>query len=218
MYEPDVWHPWTNKSEHIPFKSTTTAVGNGEYKTSAELDINTSVGGQNSVFDLDSPEYGHISVKDMTSDDCRLGADSLQDCSELVERVSLLYRWSRKYEGNIRADEVYEFLHPSIVKIYRREICGTLCTRIEQIMEKMKLFMNAKVKCTPFKSELFIEAFSGMEHKTFKNLMNEIAKKEAIYKTLIIVHMDRGFQVVKNLNRISCTRITQGTCRIKVSP
>ena len=50
---PDVWHPWTLKSENISFEGDTSRkIGSGELKIASELDINTGVGGQNNVSDL----------------------------------------------------------------------------------------------------------------------------------------------------------------------
>ena len=42
---PDVWHPWTLKSENISFEGDTSRkIGSGELKIASELDINTGVG------------------------------------------------------------------------------------------------------------------------------------------------------------------------------
>ena len=39
---PDVWHPWTLKSENISFEGDTSRkIGSGELKIASELDINT---------------------------------------------------------------------------------------------------------------------------------------------------------------------------------
>jgi hypothetical protein len=46
-----IWQPWTDKSNAIPFKSTTTGVGDGEEKVAREL--GATVLGQNSVFDME---------------------------------------------------------------------------------------------------------------------------------------------------------------------
>lgn len=45
-----IWNPWTDKSRHIPFKSSTIGVGDGEDKVAFELD--THVLGQNSPYDM----------------------------------------------------------------------------------------------------------------------------------------------------------------------
>jgi len=44
------WIPWSEKSKHIPFKSTINGVGDGEQKISIEL--NTPFFGQNSPYDM----------------------------------------------------------------------------------------------------------------------------------------------------------------------
>jgi hypothetical protein len=50
MVEKMTWNSWTSKSEHVPFKSNTPGVGDGEQKTALEL--NTIVLGQNSNYDM----------------------------------------------------------------------------------------------------------------------------------------------------------------------
>lgn len=55
-----VWIPWSEKSADIPFKTTNVGVGDGEVKVSVELD--TSVLGQNSDYDM-GPVCDGIKVK-----------------------------------------------------------------------------------------------------------------------------------------------------------
>jgi hypothetical protein len=48
--------------------------------------------------------------------------------------------------------------------------------------------MNAKAQCVAFKCVFLREFSSILENKSFKKSMDEVAKREAIDKKLIIVH------------------------------
>ena len=54
------WNPWTDTSKDIPFKSTTSGIGDGEEKVARELD--THVLGQNSPYDM-KPTINGIPVE-----------------------------------------------------------------------------------------------------------------------------------------------------------
>ena len=89
--------------------------------------------------------------------------------------------------------------------------------KLNEHLEKLKVFFNAKAKCKAFKSELYEIVFSDdMRNKSLIEMANDVARREAINKTLIIVHKNLGFQIIKNIDRIYCTRITQSKCRISV--
>jgi|TARA_B110001452_G_scaffold66478_1_gene53361 hypothetical protein len=223
---PDVWHPWTLKSENISFEGDTSRkIGSGELKIASELDINTGVGGQNNVSDLYHKDLGNISIKNMTSDDCRLGADSQEGSFKILNKLILLHTWSEKYMYNFWADKTYAIMSEYddkktdrlIHKIRRGEICKSKFLKLNEHLEKLKVFFNAKAKCKAFKSELYEIVFSDdMRNKSLIEMANDVARREAINKTLIIVHKNLGFQIIKNIDRIYCTRITQSKCRISV--
>ena len=161
-FTPDVWHPWTSKSENIPF-DTSMKIGSGELKIASELNIDTGVGGQNNVSDLYHKDLGNISIKNMTSDDCRLGADSQEGSFKILNKLILLHAWSEKYMYNFWADKTYAIMSEYddkktdrlIHKILRGEICKSKFDKLNEHLEKLKVFLTAKAKCKAFKSELY---------------------------------------------------------------
>ena len=46
---------------------------------------------------------------------------------------------------------------------------------------------------------------------------NDSVRKEAINYTLIIVHKQKGWMIVKKLENITCPRITRGSPRININ-
>jgi hypothetical protein len=210
---PNIWNPWTAISSDIPFIDITRGIGSGEKKVRKELGLLLE-GGQNDVYDL--PEITGT-VKNVTNGNCRLGADSQERSAELIISVIMLYKWSKRYKtNNFRAKETYEILYPHMSNIERGEICGTLCPKLDKLSEVILTCMSAKVHCDAFKCVLLEEFSSIFENKSFKKTMDEVAKREAIDKHLIIVHERYGWQYVTDVERITCPRITQYKCRINI--
>ena len=56
-----------------------------------------------------------------------------------------------------------------------------------------------------------------MKDQSLYEMINANVKKEAIDKTLIIVHKKKGWMIVKDLDKIMCSRITRGAPRIAVN-
>lgn len=211
---PNIWNPWTTLSSDIPFIDNTKGIGNGEKKVREELGLSIE-GGQNDVCDL--PEINGT-VKNVTNDNCRLGADSQERSAELVISLIMLYRWSNRYKtNNFRAKETYEILDPRMSNIRRGEISGKLCTKLDELSEVILTCVSAKVHCDAFKCVLLEEFSSIFENKSLKKNMDEVAKREAIDKHLIIVHERHGWQYVTDVERITCPRITQYKCRININ-
>jgi hypothetical protein len=48
-------------------------------------------------------------------------------------------------------------------------------------------------------------------------MLNECVRKEATMMTLIIVDEKKGWLIVKDINKLSCPRITRGAPRINYS-
>jgi len=55
---------------------------------------------------------------------------------------------------------------------------------------------------------------NSLGNKYLQELLNECVRKEATTMTLIIVHEKKGWLIVKNINKLSCPRITRGAPRI----
>lgn len=85
-YNNNTWNPWTNKSNHIGFKSTELAVGDGEQKLGAEYDTNPL--GQNVSYDLDV--LGEKwEVKKLDSDNSfRLGVEISSSYRQIIDSVT----------------------------------------------------------------------------------------------------------------------------------
>jgi len=111
----NTWINWSDKSNNIPFISTTNCIGNGEEKLACELNIKTKLGGQNNTVDLVHPNIGDISVKDMTNDDCTLGTEGCQYMRTLFRKtIYPLSCWVEKYHLRCEyARYIYNMLNTS---------------------------------------------------------------------------------------------------------
>ena len=222
-FEYDKFTPWVEKSSSIPFKSTTKCVGNGEEKLAKELDIVAKPGGQNSIVDLVHPEIGDISVKDMTSDDCTLGTEGCQQMRNIFRRiVNPLVSWSEKYHSqHAYANSVYEALNKSygssrttlIEGIDRCELSKTNLTKLNLILEDIKK-VQKESDDQPMQSEYIADICENLQEKSLQELLNECVRKESTDMTLIIGDEVKGWNIVKDISKMTCPRITRGAPRI----
>jgi hypothetical protein len=84
-YNEDVWNPWTELSELIPFESEVTYIGAGERKLAAEFD--TIPLGQNETCDLEiNNERWQVKKLDVDGS-FRLGVDILPEYNNLLSRL-----------------------------------------------------------------------------------------------------------------------------------
>ncbi len=241
IFVTDTWHIWSDMSTGVPFKTNTSGVGNGEDKLAKELGLTTTPGGQNSTIDLQHPQVGGISVKDMTSDDCTLGTEGCQYMTRLFRRVAApLLSWCEKfkytceYAKNVftKLEGVYGISKISISDgIDRRELSSSnlkmLYNILDDIMDTMKQVNEDKEKekekekekdcChTSLKSEYITDIFEYLKDESFKKKIDDCVRQEAICMTLVIVHETKGWMVVKDISKIHCPRITRGAPRIHV--
>lgn len=218
----DIWNPWTDKSKNILFKSNKNCIGNGEEKLAKEMDIIEPFGSQNKTFDLIHPTIGKISVKDMTNDDCTLGAECTKMIRSLFRKVVYpLSTWSEKYQYT--CEYAKEILHKlqccygnsknSIFDgIERFELSHSNFTMLNNILEDIK-----QKKFTSMKSEYIIDICEYLKESTLQEKANDCVRKEAIDLTLIIVNEKNGWMIVKDINRITCPQITRGSPKIRYS-
>lgn len=229
-FKSDVWNPWTIKSDTIAFKSTAKCVGNGEKKLAKELDIEKTVGGQNSTIDLEHKILGKISVKDFTNDNCILGVEGSSELLNVLHETAFpLIKWTKKFKSKCDyADKIYnEIGQPygkSSISIYegilRRELSSSNLIKLNEIFENLKFIEKEKSTHNVYPSSLDSEYVNDicdfLGNNTFIDVCNKCVRKEAINMTLIIVHKKNGWMIVKDTSKITCPRITRGSPRIQV--
>tara|TARA_B100001996_G_scaffold187008_1_gene143050 strand:+ start:3073 stop:3834 length:762 start_codon:yes stop_codon:yes gene_type:complete len=235
----DKYHPWSDKSKDIPFDfKSNNCVGNGEAKLAKELGITTSLGGQNSSVDLIHPGVlGNISVKDMTDDDCILGTEGCKNMRKIFRKIPTLFVcWTVKYKSRCElAKEYYDAIDQKYgsARIILKEGIDKLelasggkkknpgsgnWHKLVQLLEKLKQDKkNYDSEYKSLSSEYIEDIIYNLGDKSLQDLMNDCVRKEATEKTLIIVHREKGWLVVKDTTRLTCPRITKGAPRINYS-
>ena len=224
----DKFHPWTDKSNNIPFESSQGCVGHGELKLAKELDITTGPGGQNKKADLVHPQWGEISIKNMTKDNCRLGTECKAHMRKIFRQTaSLFVCWVEEYESKCPLANKY---YDSINKRYG----SSRTTIIEAIdsfelsesnLQKLNVLLNElkqdkkiyEHEYVSLQSELINMIVKNLGDKSLQDLLDDCARKEATTMNLIIVHEKNGWLLVKDTSRLTCPRITQGGPRIHYS-
>lgn len=223
--QPEIVHEWSNKSKDIPFKSNKKCVGNGEEKLASELDITSPIGGQNSTVDLEHPNIGNISVKDMTRDDCTLGSECTQGMRKIFRKtVNLFVAWIEKYGQSCElAKKFHSYINTkngySRLTIFegidRYELSKTNLMELNKNLEELKkIKVDTKVIYDSLNSEYIDDIICNMGDKSLQEMLNDCVRKEAINMTLIIVYKDKGWILIKDYSKLSCPRITRGSPRI----
>jgi len=224
LYIADKWHPW---STNVEFRSGERNIGNGERKLACELKITKPVGGQNNTYDLIHDKLGYISVKDVTKDDCILGAEGSQNLRIIFEKtVNLLKMWVEKYKNR---DKYVEKLFYRLQKkcgqsrltlmqgISRLELSKSSLTELNDIFIDVRKSIDSKDNSSSLKSEYIEDIFQYLGDMSLREKCDECVRNEAINNTLIIVHKDNGWMIIKDLSRITCPRITRGSPRININ-
>ena len=219
------WNAWGHKSKNIPFESKIKNIGNGEEKLAKELNITTKLGGQNNTFDIFHANFGKISIKDMTNDDCILGTEGCKHMRKLFRRVVYpLSSWCEKYNLKCKySKDIYDSLNTKYGKsritilegIDKSELCKSNFNKLNNIIEDIKKKYKV-LKYESLKSEYIIDIFEFLKENTLQEKIDDCVKTEAIHMTLIIVHKEKGWFIVKDLDKISCPRITRGSPRINI--
>jgi len=215
----DKFNNWSDKSKNIPFKSSKKCIGNWEEKLAKELDILLPLGGQNNTFDLIHPSMGTISVKDMTNDDCTLGTEGCNDMRKIFRTIiNLFICWIIKYKSKCdlankfynEINKKYGSSRTSIIDgIDRLELSKTNLSKLNDLFNELKNY-KLKNEYESLKSEY-------IDDKSLQYMLNECVRKEATIMTLIIVDENKGWLIVKDINKLSCPRITRGAPRINYS-
>jgi hypothetical protein len=222
-YNYDTFIEWSYKSMDVPFRTNKKCVGNGEEKLAKELNI-SSVGGQNSIIDLVHPVIGNISVKDMTNDDCILGTEGSNNMRVIFrEIINLFICWIIKYKSScILAEKFYNDINNnygsskiSILNgIDRLELSSSNLLKLNLILNELKNYKLLQSSYVSLQSEYINDILYKLGDKSLQELLNECIRKEATDMTLIIVHESKGWCIVKDINKLTCPRITRGSPRI----
>lgn len=220
------FNEWSDKSKDIPFKSSKRCIGNGEEKLAKELDISKPLGGQNSTVDLIHQYMGNISVKDMTNDDCILGTDGCNNMRKIFRTIiNLFVCWIIKYKSKCKlANKFYNEINKkygssriSIIDgIDRLELSKTNLSKLNELLNELKKYKLEK-EYDSLKSEYIDDIINSLNGISLQDILNECIRKEATMKTLIIVDENKGWLIVKDINKLYCPRITRGAPRINYS-
>lgn len=216
---------WTELSKDVDFISDKKFIGNGEEKLAKELSIqNSTFGGQNNTCDLFHHILGKISVKDMSNDDCILGTEGSEIMRKIFKRIVIPFvLWCEKYKGYCSfSNYCFESLQEkkgksrmSIMKgIDRLELSKPNLQRLNELLEETKEKQNEILPS--FMSEYMIDILKEINKKSLQNQLNDCVRNEALQLTLIIVVKEKGWMIVKDLESITCPRITRGSPRIHV--
>lgn len=229
IFMTDVFNKWTDKSKDSSFLSIKKCIGNGEEKLAKELGIITKLGGQNRISDLTHPILGEISVKDMTNDDCRLGTECKYHMNSIFANIiNPFQKWSIKYQSTCEfAKKIYDSINKKygISKttisdgIHKRELCKSNLDKLNSLLNELKQHkLESETKWNSLNSEYIDDIILELGDKSLQELLNDCVRKEAINMTLIIVHKEKGWIIIKDtLNKITCPRITSGSPRINYS-
>jgi 1,2-phenylacetyl-CoA epoxidase PaaB subunit len=222
----DKYHKWSDKSKDVPFETSQQCVGNGEEKLAKELDILTPLGGQNSTVDLVHPIMGNISVKDMTKDDCTLGTECCNDMRKIFRTIiNLFVCWIIKYKSECElANKFYNEINKKygsskitiIDGIDRLELSKTNLQKLNELLNELK-HHKSKNEYDSLKSEYIHDILVSLNDSSLQDMLNECVRKEATIMTLIIVNKKKGWLIVKDIDKLSCPRITRGAPRINYS-
>jgi hypothetical protein len=222
----DKFNKWSDKSKDIPFKSGTKCVGNGEEKLAKELDISKPLGRQNSTIDLIHEDMGSISVKDMTNDDCTLGTEGCNNMRKIFRTIVWPFVcWITKYKSKCElANKIYNEMNEKygssrttiINGIDRLELSKANISKLNEILNGLKKYKLEK-EYDSLKSEYIDDIVNNLNDRSSQYMLNECVRKEATTMTLIIVDENKGWLIVKDINKISCPRITRGAPRINYS-
>lgn len=222
----DKFNKWSDKSKDITFKSSKKCVGNGEEKLAKELDISSRLGGQNSTVDLIHPDMGSISVKDMTNDDCTLGTEGCNDMRKIFRTIiNLFVCWITKHKSKCElANKFYNDINKKYGSsrttimdgIDRYELSKANLSKLNEILIELTK-TKLENEYDSLKSEYIDDIINSLNDKSLQYMLNECVRKEATTMTLIIVDEKKGWLIVKDINKLSCPRITRGAPRINYS-
>lgn len=220
-----MWTKWSTTND-TPFKSDKTGVGDGEAKLCVELGLPTTcICGPNSIYDIKVPGGGKgISVKkysESTGGFCRLGADSQEETSKIIYKIQILVTWCKKYSDNYVSQKIKNSIPDLEHVLSKGEMSQRKVKQMDELINEVALIYGNSVKlaqCKAFKSDLLSASILTeiIEGKSLQDLLNHVARKEAIKKRLYLVHKTLGYKEIRDPEVISCPRITQNKPRLAI--
>ena len=166
---------------------------------------------------------GNISVKDMTNDDCTLGTECCEGMRKICRTIiNPFICWITKYKSKCElANKFYNEINKKygssrttiIDGIDRLELSKTNLQKLNELFNELKKYKSEQ-KYESLKSEYIDDIISSLNDKSLQDMLNECVRKEATIMTLIIVDKNKGWLIVKDINKLSCPRITRGSPRI----
>lgn len=221
-----MWTQWSSITNDIPFKTDKKGIGDGEMKLCVELGLPLScIGGQNSTGDIIVKGGKDISVKkysESTGGFCRLGAECQEELSKILHTIHILDTWCEKYSENHVSQKIKKCI-PNLASIVSRgEISRSKVKELNELTNEVALIYKNSInlaQCRAFKSDLLSASIlmkivkSG---KSFQDLLNDVARREAIEKRLYLVHETLGYIEISDPEMIWCPRITQSKPRIAI--
>ena len=162
----------------------------------------------------------------MTSDDCTLGTEGCNDMRKLFRTIiNLFVSWILKYRSTCElANKLYNDLNQKygssrttiMEGIDRCELSKANLSKLNELLNDLKKHHSEK-QYNSLKSEYIEDIVCNLHDKSLQDMLNECVRKEATEMTLIIVDEKKGWLIVKNVNKLSCPRITRGAPRINYS-
>ena len=100
--------------------------------------------------------------------------------------------------------------------IDRYELSKANLLKLNELLNELKK-NKLENEYDSLKSEYIDDIVNSLNDRSLQYMLNECVRKEATIMTLIIVDEKKGWMVVKDINRLSCPRITRGAPRINYS-
>lgn len=218
------WTKWSTTND-TPFKSDKRYVGDGEEKLCVELGLPLScIGGQNSTGDIIVPGGKDISVKKYSGSAggfCRLGAECQEEASKIIHKIQILATWCKMYSDNYVSQRIKKCI-PDLERILSKgEISQSKVKQLDELINEVALIYGNSLKlaqCKAFKSDLISASILPdiLQGKSLQDLLNQVARREAIETRLYLVHETLGYAEIRDPEMIWCPRITQNKPRVAI--
>jgi hypothetical protein len=192
-YNNDIWNPWTIKSINIPFKSTETAVGDGEKMLGAEFNVLPL--GQNFAYDLDvNGEKWEVKKCD-DANSFRLGVEVSKHYTPIISNVIRILEKLISIKSEILDSEIGEFIKICIVKIetvsgssknllldglIKNEVSESNLNKVNDIIEDLKSILLIEGSLNLFSAIDGIKRDYNILDAYKKIIIENISKEEKI--------------------------------------
>lgn len=86
----------------------------------------------------------------------------------------------------------------------------------KQIEERIRILGDSNKYNNLLLTNLIYDNISFFNHYTFREILNKIIREVFQNVKLVLVHEDKGFKIISNMDSIYCNRITSGSPRCKL--